>query len=69
MVMVIKYESVLKTLTFCVIHFMVGFSIAYLFTGSLALAGGIALVEPMANTVVFYFHEKNMETYMFLKRT
>ena len=56
--MFIKYESLFKTLTFCVIHFIVGFTVAYLFTGSIAIAGGIALVEPMANTVVYYFHEK-----------
>ena len=58
MIMFIKYESFFKTLTFCVIHFIVGFTVAYLFTGSIAIAGGIALVEPMANTVVYYFHER-----------
>ena len=30
----------------------------FLFTGSLALAGGIALVEPLVNAVVFFFHER-----------
>jgi uncharacterized membrane protein len=47
-----------KTLTFLALHLMVGFTVAYLFTGSLALAGGIALVEPLANAVVFFFHER-----------
>ena len=27
-------------------------------TGSVALAGGIALVEPMVNAVAFFFHEQ-----------
>jgi uncharacterized membrane protein len=27
-------------------------------TGSLALAGGIALVEPVINAVAFFFHEQ-----------
>jgi len=47
-----------KTLSFLVLHLMVGFTVAYLFTGSIALAGGIALVEPLANAVVFFFHER-----------
>lgn len=47
-----------KTLSFLALHLIVGFTIAYLFTGSFALAGGIALVEPMANAVVFFFHER-----------
>lgn len=61
--MFIKYESFLKTITFAIIHFMVGFTIAYLFTGSIAIAGGIALVEPLANTVVYYIHEKAWTSY------
>ena len=61
--MFIKYESLLKTLTFCIIHFVVGFTVAYLFTGSISMASGIALVEPMANTVVYYFHEKVWKKY------
>lgn len=46
-----------KTLTFAVLHFAVGFSVTYAFTGSLAIAGGVAIVEPLVNTIVFYFHE------------
>lgn len=47
-----------KTLTFAVLHFGVGFAVGYAFTGSLAIATGIALVEPAVNTVVFYLHER-----------
>ncbi len=47
-----------KTLSFAILHFAVGFSVSYAFTGSIAIASGIALVEPLANTVVFYFHER-----------
>ena len=47
-----------KTLSFLILHFMVGFSVAYAFTGELAVSGAIALVEPMANAVVFFFHER-----------
>jgi uncharacterized membrane protein len=47
-----------KTLTYLLIHLSIGFTIAYLFTGSFMIAGGIALVEPMVNAVAFFFHEK-----------
>ena len=67
--MFINYESLFKTVTFAIIHFMVGFTIAYLFTGSIAIAGGIALVEPLANTVVYYIHEKVWTSYGIKKRS
>ena len=47
-----------KTLSYLVIHLVIGFTVAYLFTGSIAIAGGIALVEPCVNGVAFFFHEK-----------
>jgi len=50
--------DLIKTLTYLVLHLMVGFTVAYLLTGSVMIAGGIALIEPLANAVVFYFHEK-----------
>jgi uncharacterized membrane protein len=47
-----------KTGTFALMHFAVGFGVSYAFTGSVAIATGIALVEPAVNTVVFFFHER-----------
>jgi uncharacterized membrane protein len=47
-----------KTISFLILHLLVGFTVAYLFTGSLAIASGIALVEPLVNAVVFFFHER-----------
>lgn len=47
-----------KTLSFTLLHLLVGFSVAYALTGSVAIAGGIALIEPMVNAVVFFFHER-----------
>ncbi|MCH8684353.1 DUF2061 domain-containing protein [Pedomonas mirosovicensis] len=47
-----------KTLSFLMLHFMVGFSVAYAFTGQIGVSSAIALVEPMANAVVFFFHER-----------
>ncbi|KPN72208.1 DUF2061 domain-containing protein [Neisseria sp. 83E34] len=53
----------LKTITFAILHFGVAFSIAYLLTGSIGISGAVALIEPLANTVVFYFHEKAWNRY------
>lgn len=47
-----------KTFTFALLHFSVAFSVAYVLTGSLGISSAVALVEPMVNTVAFYFHEK-----------
>ncbi|MEC3909907.1 DUF2061 domain-containing protein [Sphingobium sp. CR2-8] len=51
-------RDLIKTGTYLTIHLTVGFTVAYLMTGSLALAGGIALIEPMINAVAFFFHEQ-----------
>lgn len=47
-----------KTLSFAVVHFIVAFSVGFALTGSLAIGGAIALIEPMLNTVAYFFHEK-----------
>lgn len=47
-----------KTVTFAVLHFSVAFGVAYALTGSAALATGLALIEPLVNTVAFFFHER-----------
>jgi uncharacterized membrane protein len=51
-------RDLLKTLTYLSVHLTIGFSVVYAFTGSLALAGGIALIEPCINAVAFFFHER-----------
>ena len=48
----------LKTATFALVHFTVAFCVAYLLSGDLLVGGLIALVEPMVNTVAYFFHEK-----------
>jgi len=50
--------DLVKTVTFAVLHFSVGFTVTYLLTGSVAISTGIALIEPAVNTVVFFFHEQ-----------
>jgi uncharacterized membrane protein len=47
-----------KTASFAALHFGVAFLVAWLLTGSVAVATGIGLIEPLANTVAFFFHER-----------
>ncbi|NWF36908.1 DUF2061 domain-containing protein [Mariprofundus sp. KV] len=51
-----------KTFSFGVLHMAVAFTVAYLMTGSLLVGGAIALVEPMINTIAYFFHEKFWES-------
>ena len=48
----------LKTLTFAAVHMSVAFAVGYAMTGSVAVGGALALVEPLVNTVAYYFHEQ-----------
>jgi len=50
--------ALIKTVTFAILHFGVAFLVGYLLTGSILVGGLIALVEPVCNTAVFYFHER-----------
>lgn len=50
-----------KTLTFAAVHFSVAFSVAYLLTGNIGVSSVLALVEPLCNTVAYYFHEQVWE--------
>ncbi|MCC7083310.1 MAG: DUF2061 domain-containing protein, partial [Burkholderiales bacterium] len=47
-----------KTASFAALHFGVAFLVAWLLTGSVTVAMGIGLIEPLANTVAFFFHER-----------
>lgn len=51
-------RDLIKTVTFASVHFSVAFTVAYALTGSVPVATGLALVEPLVNTVAFFFHER-----------
>ena len=55
-------RDVAKTGSFLLLHLLVGFTVAYALSGSLAIAGGIALIEPAVNAVAFFFHERAWRT-------
>ncbi len=60
--MILKREtSMAKTITFAAVHMSVAFAVGYAMTGSAAVGGALALVEPMVNTVAYFFHEKAWE--------
>ena len=48
----------LKTPTFTLMHFCIAFGVAYLLTGSVTVGGLMAIVEPLRNSVGFFFHDK-----------
>jgi uncharacterized membrane protein len=50
--------SLAKTATFACLHFAIAFGLAYWLTGSVAIASALALLEPLVNTVAFFFHER-----------
>lgn len=51
-------RDIAKTASFAALHFAVAFSVTFALTGSVAIATGVGLIEPLANTVAFYFHER-----------
>jgi uncharacterized membrane protein len=51
-------RDLIKTGTYLAIHLTVAFTVGYILTGSLTIAGGFALIEPLCNAVAFFFHEK-----------
>jgi uncharacterized membrane protein len=50
--------TMLKTISFAIMHFCVAFTVAYLLTGDWVVGGLLAVVEPAVNTVAYFFHEK-----------
>lgn len=51
----------LKTITFTIMHIGVAFTIVYLMTGNVMVGGAVALVEPLCNSVAYFFHERIWE--------
>jgi len=46
-----------KTVTFAIVHMSVAFLVVGLITGSWALGGIVALIEPACNTLAYFVHE------------
>ena len=50
--------SLTKTATFAVTHFSVAFLTVWALTGDWRIGGLVALIEPVVNTVAYFFHER-----------
>jgi uncharacterized membrane protein len=48
----------LKTITFTTMHIGIAFTVVYLMTGSVMVGGAVALIEPLCNSVGYFFHER-----------
>lgn len=53
--------ALLKTVTYSIMHICVATALAYIISGSWAIAISIGLLEPMVQTVFFYMHERVWE--------
>lgn len=53
-----KMAALCKTLTYCLMHLTVAVAVAYALTRDWAIALSIGLIEPMVQTVCFFFHER-----------
>jgi uncharacterized membrane protein len=47
-----------KTNSFTAMHITITLSIVYLMTGDFMVGGAVALVEPLCNSVAYFFHER-----------
>lgn len=56
---IFKHQVFAKTITYCAMHFAVAITVAYLLTGSWAVALSIGIVEPMVQTFFFNLHERS----------
>lgn len=53
-----RAPSVAKTALFAGLHFVIAVAVAWALTGSLAIAGALAVVEPLVNAVALYFFDR-----------
>jgi uncharacterized membrane protein len=54
-------NRMLKTVSFTAMHISIAFTIVYLMTGDFMVGGAVALVEPLCNSVAYFFHERLWE--------
>jgi len=64
-----RRQAMLKTVTFTLMHFCIAFSVTYALTGSIAIGGLVAAIEPLCNSVGFYFHEKVWQRFELSRRS
>lgn len=51
-------QVALKTVTYCLMHFVVAVSVAFALTGDIRAALAIGIIEPLVQTVFFTVHDR-----------
>lgn len=51
-------RTIIKTITFRVFAFLATTLIVYVFTGRIVISVGVAIVESIIKTILYYFHER-----------
>lgn len=57
--LIFQHETLAKTATYCLMHFTVAIAVAFVLTGSWAIALSIGIIEPLVQTVFFNLHERS----------
>lgn len=55
---IFKYETGCKTVTYCLMHFSVAITVAYLLTHDWKIALSVGIIEPLVQTFFFNLHER-----------
>lgn len=55
---IFKHEPWFKTATYCLMHFSVAITVAYLLSGNWKIALSIGVIEPLVQTFCYNLHER-----------
>lgn len=58
------HSTIAKTVTYSLMHVTVAVNVAYILSGSFAVALSIGLIEPMVQTFTFYWHERGWKKFL-----
>ncbi|MEZ5691750.1 MAG: DUF2061 domain-containing protein [Rickettsiales bacterium] len=56
--LIFEHQTTMKTLTYCLMHFVVAITVAYLLSGNWAIALSIGIIEPLVQTFCYNLHER-----------
>lgn len=56
--LIFEHQTMMKTITYCLMHFIVAISVAYALSGNWGIALSIGIVEPLVQTFCYNFHER-----------
>lgn len=56
--LIFNNQTMAKTVTYCLMHFTVAITVAFLLSGDWAIALSIGIVEPLVQTFCYNFHER-----------